>query len=429
MGNTYLEVKKEKLWNKNFLLLWQGQLVSALGDMLYIFALEFWILDVTGSTTIMGLLTTLTMLPRIVLGPFIGVLVDRYNKKKVIVITDFIRGILITVVGISAIIGVIEVWMAFVVAVISGICAAFFNPAVMAIKPDIVPKSRLVQANSATSLAQSGMNMIGNGIGGVLYITLGASYLFLFNGLSYLFSAFTEIFISVESTVNKNFKVDFKEEFKEGFRFVWKFKTLRNIFLCNSILNFCFSGGMMLLKVYCTEISFLGVKGYGYLMTVFSIGAIISSTLLTMIKLERKLKFKAYVCSLIIFSITIFFLPLMKNYVLMMIIMFTMAFFNRIFNVILDSTKMLAIPANKRGQVLSILRTFSMGLAPLGTLVAGILSEFISVKYVMMLLFTVGILSIITCILVKGSKTLVEYEGQDFSLDDLINNTNKLYDM
>ncbi|WP_155844731.1 hypothetical protein [Clostridium senegalense] len=106
-----------------------------------------------------------------------------------------------------------------------------------------------------------------------------------------------------------------------------------------------------------------------------------------------------------------------------------MAFFNRIFNVILDSTKMLVIPANKRGQVLSILRTFSMGLAPLGTLVAGVLSEFISVKYVMMLLFTVGILSIITCILVKGSKTLVEYEGQNFSLNDLINNTNKLYDM
>lgn len=66
-----------KLWNKNFFLLWQGQLVSVLGDVLYIMALDFWILEMTGSKSLMGLLSAVTMMPRLILGPFAGVFIDK----------------------------------------------------------------------------------------------------------------------------------------------------------------------------------------------------------------------------------------------------------------------------------------------------------------------------------------------------------------
>lgn len=179
--------KNLKLWNKNFFLLWQGQLVSVLGDVLYMLALELWILKITGSTGLMGLLGAVTMLPRIILGPFAGVFVDRWSRKNVIVITDLIRGIVITFVGVAGILGFIEVWMVFIVGVITGLCSAFFNPAVGAIKPELVPEEKLVKANSFTGLADSGMNILGSGIAGALYVAIGAPYMFLFNGLSFLF--------------------------------------------------------------------------------------------------------------------------------------------------------------------------------------------------------------------------------------------------
>ncbi len=134
-----------RLWNKNFFLLWQGQLVSMLGDILYMIALDFWILDMTGSTGLMGLLSALTMLPRIVLGPFAGVFVDKWNRRNIIVLTDFIRGIVVTFVGIAGIFGFIQVWMVFIVGIISGLCSAFFGPAVNSIKPELVHESKFVR--------------------------------------------------------------------------------------------------------------------------------------------------------------------------------------------------------------------------------------------------------------------------------------------
>ena len=146
-------ISKPKLWNKNFFLLWQGQLVSMLGDAIYIMALNFWILDRTGSTAMMGLLSALTMLPRVLVGPFAGVFVDRLDRKKIIVFTDFIMGIFVTFVCIAAFRGFIQVWMVFVVGIIDGLCATFFDPAASSVKPDIVPEDKLMNVNSVTSLA------------------------------------------------------------------------------------------------------------------------------------------------------------------------------------------------------------------------------------------------------------------------------------
>ena len=103
--------KKSKLWNLNFFLLWQGQLVSMFGDSVYSIALGFWILQVTGSTAIMGVLMGASVLPRIFLSPIGGTFVDRHNRKKIIIVTDLIRGVVITFVGIAALLGFIEVWI------------------------------------------------------------------------------------------------------------------------------------------------------------------------------------------------------------------------------------------------------------------------------------------------------------------------------
>jgi DHA3 family macrolide efflux protein-like MFS transporter len=88
-----MEDKKEKLWTTSFLLLWQGQLVSILGDVVYAVALGFWILEATGSTALMGALLAVSTLPRIVVSPIAGVIVDRSDRRKLMIWMDVIRGI------------------------------------------------------------------------------------------------------------------------------------------------------------------------------------------------------------------------------------------------------------------------------------------------------------------------------------------------
>lgn len=424
-----VENEKIKLWNKNFFLLWQGQLVSVLGDVIYTIALDFWILDVTGSTAIMGLLSALTMLPRLILGPFAGVFVDRWDRKRIIVITDFIRGVFVTFVGIAALMGFIKVWMVFIVGIVNGLCSAFFNPTVMAVKPDIVHESKLVQANSATSLAQSGMDMVGNAVGGIIYVAIGAPYMFLFNGISYIFSSFTELFIDVPKLIKKKNKVSFKEDFKEGFKFIWNFKTLRDVFLCVCCINFFFNAGMILFIPYFKENKFLGIEKYGYTMTIMAMGMVLGSILLSVFKLKKKHKFYIYKYSLTLWAVEIVLFPLIKNYNIIVFIMFTAALCIAVFNNIFNSTMILVIPKDKRGKVSAIASTLSMGLMPLGSLVGGFLGEIMKIKYALLVLYVMGLVVSIMCVSVKGSKNIIEFEGKENDIKNLINNTNNLYDM
>jgi DHA3 family macrolide efflux protein-like MFS transporter len=113
-------LKKETLWNLNFLLLWQGQFVSGIGDMVYEIALGFWVLATTGSTLIMSALMAATMLPRVIISPFAGAVVDKSNRKRLLIMMDLIRGCFVVLVGIAALTGVIKVWMVFIAGITIG---------------------------------------------------------------------------------------------------------------------------------------------------------------------------------------------------------------------------------------------------------------------------------------------------------------------
>ena len=135
-----------RLWNRNFFLLWQGQMVSVLGDALYDIALNFFVLEMTGSTVIMGTVMALVTVPRILLGPAAGVFVDRYDRKKLIVFGDVVRGVSVLFIALAAWNGFLEIWMVMLAAVISGICASVFNPAIESVLPDIVPSDNMIRA-------------------------------------------------------------------------------------------------------------------------------------------------------------------------------------------------------------------------------------------------------------------------------------------
>ena len=222
----------------NFFLLWQGQLVSALGDVAYELALGFWILAVTGSTALMGSLMAASAIPRVVLSPFAGVWVDRINRKWILVFMDALRGVAVVFVGISALLGWIKVWMVFGAGIIIGFGAAFFYPAVNSIIPDLVQRDTPVRANSLVSMTRAGSNIAGSTAGGFLYAVLGAPLMFLINGVSYLLSAFTEVFITVPKVHHPEGKKEFWQDMKDGLRFTWKMKGLRLLFMMAGFINF-----------------------------------------------------------------------------------------------------------------------------------------------------------------------------------------------
>lgn len=421
-GNESIKVtvKEEKLWNKNFFLLWQGQLVSSLGDSVYEIALGFWVLAVTGSTALMGTLMAASMIPRLVISPFAGVWVDRSDRKKLIVFMDLIRGVAITFVGIAAVMGFIEIWMVFAAGVTMGCCAAFFNPSMSSVMPDIVPKSKLTKANSAYGMATTGTNMIGNLSGGFLYTMLGAPLMFLINGISYLFSAFTEVFIHVPAIERDVTKTDFKEDFKEGFRFAWRFKGLRYTMMLACAINMFGCMGAILMLPMFQQTSSLGAAKYGVAAAAEVGGSLIGMLILSIVNIKYRDKFK-YMSVFIIISIgTAVAVPFCYSMYSILPLVLVSGITNALFNTLFSTNVQLTVPSEKRGKVFSLMGTLSMGLQPLGVALGGVLAEVFTVRKVMFASMLICLVIVIALLFVKEFKKFMQFDPDQDDLEEII---------
>ncbi len=418
-NNDEVEVK-EKLWTWNFFLLWQGQLVSALGDVAYSIALGFWILQKTGSTALMGTLMACSTIPRLIISPFAGVYVDRANRRNILVVADAIRGIFVTLVAIAAFTGHIQVWMVFATSIISGTCAAFFNPAVGSSIPDLVKKSKLMKANSVFSMIYAGSSIVGNSIGGVLYNLLGAPIMFLVNGISYLFSAVTEIFIKIPKVERPAVEKHFMIDMKEGYTFVWKFRGLRDLLFVAAFLNLFSSMAIVLFLPLFHQTESLGPIKYGIAMASLTAGMMAGMLFTSVVEISTSKRMPVLLGCSFMSSILFAVLPFNNNMLIIMILLFISGACNSILNTIINVSTQLSVPQNMRGKVSGLLQTVFMGLTPIGYATGGILAEYFPIRYVISGCFIISIFLFIPFIFMKHFRRFINFDPSKQTLADIM---------
>lgn len=374
---------RPRLWDRNFILLWQGQAVSTLGDVFYQVALGFWVLAVTGSTGLMGALMAASTVPRVVLGPFAGVLVDRLNRKWIMVLMDTLRGTAITLVAVLAFAGRLEVWMVFAAGVLIGLCAAFFDPSVRSSIPDIVDRQRLLQGNSAFGMIESLSGILGNSLGGVIYSVLGAPVMFLVNGISYLFSAGTELFLKIPRVIHQNREFNYLQDLREGMRFIRDTPVLGLFFINVGMLNFFLSMGGVLFLPYFQRSPGLGPAQYGTAMAVVTAGSVAALLILSGVTIPHSKKVPVFIIGASLFALmrsTIFF---SHAGAVMLTQFFIMGFTVAVVNSIISTTMQLLIPSQMRGKVFGLMGALGGGLIPLGMALGGVLAEVIPIRVIL----------------------------------------------
>jgi DHA3 family macrolide efflux protein-like MFS transporter len=376
------KAQQEKLWTSGFIILWQGQLVSTLGDVAYSIALGFWVLSVTGSTALMGTLMAVSTLPGVLASPFAGVLIDRQDRKKLLIWADFIRGAAIVLIAAAAYVGILAVWMVFAAGVVLSVCGAAFRPGVNSAIPDLVPKSRLTSANSAFSVVTTGSNMLGNFMGGYLFLILGAPALFLINGLSFLFSGISIFFVRIPKVMRTDSRHFFRD-LKDGFSFAWKLKGLRYVILFAAFINFFFNIAFILLLPLFQKSPELGAGSYGLIMAFFMGGAMAGFLLLSVLKIPPVRKFPLFILSCVIFSACLLLFANTGLLPLMAVLAFSGGLFNSVVNVFLMTSVQLATPTEVRGKVLSFMVMVTQSLAPFAMALGGVLGGVFPIRSVM----------------------------------------------
>ena len=366
-----------KLWNKDYILMLQGNAVSAIGDVLYSVAIGYWVYEKTGSSALMGIMSSISMFMVMVVSPFSGSIVDKCSRKAIIVGMDALRGLIMLIVGALAFTDKLSVPIVLAAAFLASACSVFFSPAVSTLMLDIIPHDDMVRGQSVHSGITSFINLVGKALSGALVAFLGVPLIIVINGISYLFSAATEVFIHVPKTVQQGAKVTVSgilRDFGLAIREIFGSRFLRLFVPCALILNLLGAGPMTLMLPFCLEKGFT-VDMYGYLMSVETAASLICVSLLGIIKLKPKARYYMMAAGFLI-SIPIYILAyLSRHYILMCVLFFLGAFTNCMGNAVFNASLMLALPEENRGAIIGFVSAASTGGCALSAVIFGVLGD------------------------------------------------------
>ena len=336
----------------------------------------------------MGVMTSISMFVTMFLSPFCGSIVDKCNRKWVMVGIDAVQGAMMLTIGVLAYINALSVPIVLIAAFLAAFGSVFYSPAISTLMLDIIPRDDMVRGQSIHSGISSLIDLVGTAFSGAMVAFLGVPLIVVLNGLSNLYSAATEIFVRVPRTVQQGNSVTLGGVLRDSAsaaKSIFADGCMKIFVPCALIINLLAAGPLALILPFCMEKGF-SVDQYGYLIAVYSLSSLIAVLLLGAIKLGPRARF--WVMSLgfslgVPFFVATYF---SNNFILTCIFAFLAGFLNCAGNTVFNASMMLALPEENRSAILGFIRSASIGGTALSTLIYGFLGDI----FPLYLVFSIG---------------------------------------
>ncbi len=365
----------ESLWrNRDYMLLWGGQLASTLGTTASQVVVPLLILALTHSPEAAGIAGALRFIPYLVFSLPVGALIDRWDRKAVMIRCDVGRAVAIASIPIAMAFDALTLWHIYAVSLIEGSLFVFFNIAEVAALPRVVAREQLPQA-SAWNEAGFGMtNIAGPSFGTVLYEAFGRAVPFVSNVVTYVVSAIALARIKAPfHTQREAPEHDLKKEVAEGLRWMWDNPLIRYMALLTGGLNLINAATPLVMIVLAKQ---MGASD-GEIGVVFSaagIGGIAGS--LVGGQIQRRFTFGQVIVTVIWLEAICFpFYLVVPSYFLLSAVAGISAFIAPVYNVVQFSYRLSIIPDRLQGRVNSVFRLLAFGFMPVGAALSGVLIE------------------------------------------------------
>jgi MFS family permease len=360
---------------RNYRLFFAGQLISLTGTWIQQVALPWLIYRLTGSELLLGVVAFASQISAFILAPYAGVMADRWNRYRILLVTQTLSMLQAFLLAILFFTGHINVWNIIPLAVFLGLINAFDMPTRQAFVVQMVEnKEDLGNAIALNSTMFNSARLIGPSIAGILIAAAGEGVCFAINGVSFLFVITSLLMMKITPQKTKPRTTHVLHELKEGFSYVLGSPPLRYIILLLALVSLVGMPYSVLMPVFAVKILHGGPHTLGFLMAAAGTGALSASIYLASKKNVRGLVRMIPLASaifglgLIAFSLSrLFWLSLPLMFVTGLGMITQMVACNTIIQTIVDD--------DKRGRVMSFYVMSFIGAAPFGSLLAGFLAS------------------------------------------------------
>ncbi len=368
------------LHSRNYKLYFYGQIISLVGSFIQQIAMSWLVYRITGSVLMLATVTFVSQIPSFFISPIAGVIADRFEKRKLLMLTQSLFMLQALVMTALVLGNVIEPWHIIALSLFLGLVQAMDMPARQAITIELVDrKEDIGNAIALNSAMFNSARLIGPSIGGFLIAIFGEGLCFLINGLSYiavLFSLYKIISKPVEKT---NEKKNIRQDINEGFKYAMRSVPIRSALLMLGIVSFFGFSLLVFLPPFAKDILNGNSNTLGFMMSAFGAGALVAALYLAARKSVIGLG-KIVMLSVLIMGISLIAMFFVHISWLAYIIGFPLGF-TLIASVASLNTQLQTFSDEKfRGRVMSLYAMSLMGVTPIGALVLGYLEKFAGIQ-------------------------------------------------
>jgi MFS family permease len=368
---TFASVRK----HRNYRLFFTGQVISLVGTWMQNIALAWYVIELTHSAVAVGFLAFCRFAPFTVFGLISGVVADRFDNRRQVMLTQASSMVVAAALTALAVSGAEIVWLAYVLAAASGTALVFDAPARHALTFQMVGRDELPNAVALNASLFNASRVVGPAAAGVIVAAFGVGVCFALNTISFLAVLTSLALMRTDELV----PVDRPEEhpswlssIREGLSYARRSPRVRLVLLMTTVVSTVGFNFHVLVPVLSSETLDAGPRTFGILSAAFGAGALTGALLTASL---GRASWKALVAGVGGFSISLLLLAPLHTVVACAILLYVVGVCFTLWTSNSQSMLQLAVPDHLRGRVLSLWLFAFAGLAPLGGLLAGWLSD------------------------------------------------------
>jgi len=355
---------------RDFRLFWTGHLISNIGTWMQMTATNWLLYQLTGSPVLLGLNGIFRAVPAIGLGVISGTFADRYDRRKLLLCTEVVSGLLALGLAVLDHSGRIEPWHIYLSTFLNASVGSFDGPARQALFPNLVPRSALPNAVALNSLLWKGSALLGPSLAGVAINWMGTAGAFYANAASYV-AVVVAIWMMRVTSKGGLKRRSLLSETTEGFSYIVSHPVVLGVMAMEAIASI-FGLNHTMLTIFASDILRVGAHGFGLLQSARGLGAVIGSSFYIGVG-QRQYQGKILFVSALLYGAGFALFGISPSFLLSLLLMALVGATDTIWGASRGTILQLTTPDTFRGRVMGVFQLSNRGLHPLGQVQSGLI--------------------------------------------------------